>query len=1068
MVLSETEKYIRSGLNCLKDRIYQHLYSVQEVRMLPLAYGQRERVLESTKGWEVFSCQQTWGGPDRHFCFAAVLPMPEAAGGKEIVLRLNTGADDIWNTDNPQFLAYVNGTLRCAMDMNHHEVVVSSCARAGETADVRLYAYSNSKTCTNFLHLDVLAFSRQIEQGYYDLCVPFEAAFLLRDDDDRKTWMYQVLAEAVSRMDFRNISDGQFLESLEQARTLVRAQLIGTDRGDGNGPDGPEVYSVGHTHIDVAWKWPVRQTREKAVRSFQTVLSLMDEYPEYRFMSSQPQLYQFVKEECPSLLAQIKERVAEGRWEPEGGMWLEADCNITSGESFIRQILYGKKFFREEFGKGDNVVLWLPDVFGYSAALPQIMKKTGLNYFMTTKIGWNEKNKFPYDTMIWEGIDGSQVLSHFITTRDYRPYPELDRRKDISTTYNGMEDPSQIMGTWQRYQNRDISRKVLTCYGYGDGGGGTTREMIEKGKRLAEGICGCPRVRFAGVREFFEDLEQELSGKKVPKWSGELYLEFHRGTYTSMAENKKQNRACEFLLQQTEWMAAKAWQYGGRSYPADRLERAWKLLMLNQFHDILPGTCIEEVYTQTDMEYEEIRRICGEIQAQSRETLLPFLGISKQREANGDGERAACVTLWNPLSFSVSELTELPGAGWKLGTGETPATQPTYDGNTLLFAADIPAKGVLTIPAALSARESDAQKTVEPQPVRASVISLDTPFYQAEIQADGTISRLYDKEYDREVFLPGQAGNRLRIFDDRPLEYDAWNIDEEYTRKSWEPESAAEAELLEQGPLRYVVKISRTYLSSSIVQYLTFYGASRRIDFRTELDWQEHQQLLKAEFPFDIMSRSLRCEIQYGNVERPTHRNTSWDQARFEMCMHKWVDLSENGYGAALLNDSRFGCSAEDSTVSLTLLKSGIFPSPNADIGPHTLTYSLYPHGGDFRDGRVIQAAYALNCPPKQIWGTTKELAETRHTDFFLDAENIFVDVEKGAEDQKGIVVRMYEAYGRRTKAHWMSGIGDGVRVWECDMLEQKERELPVSDGQVESLFAPYEIKTFYLEWARQ
>lgn len=328
-----------------------------------------------------------------------------------------------------------------------------------------------------------------------------------------------------------------------------------------------EVYSIGHTHIDVAWKWPLRQTREKAARSFQTVLSLMKAYPEYLFMSNQPQLYQFVKEDRPELYAQIKERVQEGRWETEGAMWLEADCNLSSGESLIRHILHGKRFFREEFGCEDNVVLWLPDVFGYSAALPQIMQKTGLRYFMTTKIGWNDTNKFPYDTLYWEGIDGSRVLSHFITTCNYRQYPELCRGRYSSTTYNGLENASQVMGTWQRYQNKPVSRKVLTCYGYGDGGG-TTPEMIKQGKRLEKGLLNLPRVRFSKVRDFFENLEQEVAGKDVPLWCGELYLEFHRGTYTSMAAVKQKNRQREFLLLNTEALAALALsQNAGGSAP---------------------------------------------------------------------------------------------------------------------------------------------------------------------------------------------------------------------------------------------------------------------------------------------------------------------------------------------------------------------------------------------------------------------------------------------------------------------------------------------------------------------
>lgn len=1047
MTLSETEKYIKGTIEKIGDSIYQPLQKIDRVKCRRLDYNQRKYVLESTENWEEFDCSGTWGGRDYHICFAFTVRIPENAAGEEIVVRLATGATDIWNTDNPQFIAYVNGDMVCALDMNHQCIPLTKYAEGGENVDVRLYAYANTGRKNLFLDLTVNIFHRRIEETYYDLKVPMDAACLMRDEEDEKRRIFHILKTAAAQIDFRQgFASDHYRESLEKAGKYLKESLEATP-----GENPVQVYSVGHTHIDIAWKWPIRQTREKALRSFLTVLYLMDEYPDYIFMSSQPQLYAYVKEECPEIYEKIKEKIKEKRWEPEGGMWVEADCNISSGESLIRQIFYGKKFFAEEFGQGDNVVLWLPDVFGYSAALPQIMKKTGLKYFMTTKLGWNEKNKFPYDTMIWEGIDGSEILAYFITTRNYCTYPELIRQEAINTTYNGMENASQIMGTWQRYQNKEISSRVLTCYGYGDGGGGSTRKMLEEGKRLAKGIPGVPKVRFSGVKKFFTDLEKELDGKKVPKWCGELYLEFHRGTYTSMAENKKSNRFCEFLLQFTENLAVYAEDTGRSFYPEKELEKAWKLLLTNQFHDILPGSSIGEVYAQSAQEYEKICDICEKIQKDSIYALGEDLGMSWC-----GAEECDAVSVWNPLSFPSDCCIQLPGKEWITGNAED--FYHTFEGNTVIYARNVPGKGFKRISLKKSKEETKAEYKSE----TGDRVSLHTPYYKAEILADGKIERLYDVENNREIFDKKMPGNYIRIFDDRPYEYDAWNIDESYRINSWDPEPAGDICLIEES-MRWVVKLQLRYLQSEIEQEIIFYRDSRRIDFKTKIHWNQHQQLVKAEFPFQIMSRKITSDIQYGNVERATHKNTTWEQAKFEMCMHKWIDFSERGYGVAILNDSKYGYSAEESVISLTLLKSGIFPNPEADIGTHSFVYSLFPHKGDFREGKVIQEAYRLNCRPYFWTGKADSNKTDEKYGIWINRENIFAEVVKKADNRNGIIIRMYEAYGERTEVKWDYQGRKSEEVWECDMLENKEKLESVSSEGISSIFLPYEIKTFLI-----
>ncbi|MEG0566590.1 MAG: alpha-mannosidase, partial [Hungatella sp.] len=466
----------------------------------------------------------------------------------------------------------------------------------------------------------------------------------------------EVLNACVNQLDLRIPQSEAFLNSVESAIQYLQEHYYQELSHSRVGSLPVTVHSIGHTHIDVAWKWTLSQTRQKAVRSFLTVSRLMKQYPEYKFMSSQPQLYQYVKESAPKLYGEIKEMVKQGRWETEGAMWLEADCNLSSGESLIRQILYGKQFFRQEFGTEENEILWLPDVFGYSVALPQILKKSGIRYFMTTKLGWNENNQIPHDTMMWQGLDGSEILTYFITTTNYQSYPELNYKKTFNTTYNGLQNAKQIMGTWQRFQDQSLSRDVLTCYGYGDGGGGPTAQMLEENRRLEQGICGCPVTKQTFTRDFFHILEHNLTGKKIPRWCGELYLEFHRGTYTSMARNKKNNRECEFLNGDAEFFSVLAGYDGGTlSYPKKQLEEVWKLLMLNQFHDILPGSSIKEVYQDSDLQYARIRQIDHTIIREAQKNIVKQHGYQP-----ATGIESNCkLAVFNTVGFERTGLVKV-------------------------------------------------------------------------------------------------------------------------------------------------------------------------------------------------------------------------------------------------------------------------------------------------------------------------------------------------------------------------------------------------------------------------
>lgn len=1010
-------------IKTLKGAIVSKEYPAGLVYKKEIGYDKRETMLESITepGWELFENGSRFGGKDRHACFISNFTITEEMAGQNIWMQLRTGVTDIWNTDNPQFLVYINDEVICGMDMNHNNVCVACPAVAGTTFKIGVYAYSNSATISDYFNLSFYAKQAEVEKLYYDCSVLMDAAMELRPDDLERMKMLDAIQETLNRTELRYGIGREFYESVPKADKWLCENYYDKLKGEAT----VRVHSIGHTHIDVAWKWPVRQTREKALRSFATVLRYMDEYPAYRFLSSQPQLYSFVKEAEPKLFERIKERVKEGRWETEGAMWLEADCNLTSGESLVRQIIHGNRFFKEEFGKGDNKILWLPDVFGYSAALPQIMRKSGIDYFMTTKIGWNEFNKMPHDVFNWKGIDGTEVLTYFITTTEHKLYPELVLNPRHETTYNGRQNVTQIMGTWQRFSDKDLSTDVLTCYGHGDGGGGPTREMLEVDKRMALGLPGCPVTKQTFAGEFFEILSKNLEGKKVPKWNGELYLEYHRGTYTSQASVKNLNRRAEFTNEEAEFLSVWAGLANkGFKYPEAELEGIWKKTLLNQFHDILPGSSLAEVYEVTNAELKSVLL--------TDETL-----IKNAQEALFTKEEENVLTIVNTLPFDIDSYVD-------------------YNDKTA-YVKNIPGKGYLTVNAAdLTEDVSSSMKAAKTN----EGMTIETPLYECVIDSKGEISKLYDKRASRLVNKPGEALNALVAFEDRPWEYDCWNIDSTYEAKQWPVNEVVDMKLVKETSEKITVELVKKFLNSTITQNVSFYAKSPRIDFKTSVDWNESQILLKAAFPVDVCTNKCTADIQFGNVERPTHQNTSWDSARFEMCIQKWVDVSESGYGAAILNDCKYGCDVNESTMRLTLIKSGIFPDPKADVGHHEFTYALYPHEGDFRDGGVIEEAYKLNVPLRLLPGKASDKPSDRL--YKLEGDGVFASTIKPAEDGNGYVIRLHEEKGRRTTFKLDLSKFAASEIVETNLMEKEiEGSFSYKDGILSATIKPYEIKTY-------
>ncbi len=981
-----------------------------------------------TAAWADFDCQKMhWYGKDRHYWFKTTYRVPKELDGKRMWLHVRTQIDEWDDAKNPQFLLFVNGEVVQGIDMNHRDVWLSPSAKEGDVLELGLQAYTGTLHTEFNLIVEMQEIDALIEKVYYDLWVPLAAFSRMEEDDKNRRDIEAILNRTVNFIDLRTPYSGEFYRTLSEASDYIDKALY----SDMAGYQDVIATCIGHTHIDVAWWWTVAQTREKTGRSFATVLKLMEEYPNYKFMSSQPQLYAFLKERYPELYEKAKERIREGRWEPEGGMWVEADCNLTSGESLVRQFMHGKRFFKEEFGV-DNRILWLPDVFGYSGALPQIMKKCGIDYFMTTKLAWNQFNKIPYDTMRWRGIDGSEVLTHLITTLGVN-----QPIKDFFTTYNGMLHPDAIMGGWMRYQNKDINNDILVSYGYGDGGGGPTREMLETSIRMEKGVKGIPKVRQAFARTYFDELKERVSdNNRLPVWEGELYFEYHRGTLTSMTRNKRSNRKSELGLMDLELLSVLA--APGVAYPQEELDAMWKVVLLNQFHDILPGSSIHEVYEVTKEEYA---RLAGQLAAMTAE---------RRKAVAGSGEAVTVFNTTGQARNDIVNLGSLQGSVLMDSDGEVYPIQKTKDGS-IAFVRGLPSKGYRSFTV------SDTASAVERTPFTlVGERQLETPFYTVVIDGQGMFTSLYDKENDREVLQQGQRANLLRMYEDKPIYFDNWDIDIFYTEKYWDVDSVERMEWTEIGAVRAVLEITRKASQSTIWQKVIFYADSRRIDFETRVDWKEHQTLLKVHFPVAVHTDEATFDVQFGNLTRKTHQNTSWDVARFESCGQKWMDLSEGHYGVSLLNDCKYGHSVKDSNMALTLIKSGTEPNPTTDQEEHVFTYAIYPHAEGWRAAGTVAEAYKLN-QPLLVQTQTEEKEDYSFASVAHD--NVIIETVKKAEDGNGTVIRMYESENALTKTKLTVNTNFN-KAYICNLLEETECEADVAGREIEVVLKPYEVVT--------
>ncbi|MBI9016214.1 MAG: alpha-mannosidase [Phycisphaerae bacterium] len=962
--------------------------------------------------------------------------IPKEFAGKTVSLIFDSQGDSLVFRDNKP----IQG-----LDWARSDVIIEDTAKANQ--QVELYVEGGANHTFGGFQLRTMnqpkfaVFNQEVWTAYHDVkCLlemvnpstnPVERPHLPENDPLHSQIIY-TLNKAVDLFDWQDLSRDSIVKSAKKVSSYLKPfykQHVAN-------ASAPTIATMGHAHIDVAWLWPLRETMRKCGRSFSNVLDIMDRYPEFVFCQSQPQLYEYTRDKYPTLYERIKDKVKKNKWVPTGAAWVEMDCNIPSGESLVRQLLFGTRFFKEEFNYSP-VCLWLPDVFGYAASLPQILKLSGIDNFLTQKISWNQFTRFPHHSFNWTGIDGSTVLSHFLPGDDY----------------NCNLDPTVLMHSQRNYRQKDRSDIQGCLFGHGDGGGGPTKEMAERQRRY-KNLEAMPKCEPMTPKKFFTELKER--SHDLPQWVGELYLEIHRGTLTTQANNKKYNRLCENLMRCVEYISAMNLANGGK-YAQDKLNEAWKLILLNQFHDIIPGSSIKEVYADSDRDYAIAINAIEEVKANAVEY------FAKNVDTTGSG---IPVVALNDLSWQYDGVIAAEVKGLRKNSsyiatdikGNNSPVQVGKDGKAY-FKASIPSMGHTTIHINPGTHE-------DVKLLPATTKKIENENLSIKFDAKGRIKSIVDKNTKREAVKAGCVANQFLLFEDKPNDWDAWDIDIFYNDKMLCSDGELlSMELTETGPVRSVMHIKRKISKSIIAQDIILKAGSGQLDFVTSIQWgDEKDVLLKVAFPTDIHSETARYEIQFGNVTRPTHWNRPQDFAMFEVPGQKWVDLSQSDYGLSMLNDGKYGYDIKGDTIRMSLLRAPKMPDTTADVNKtHCFTYSIRPHGGDFTNG-TVRAGYELNNAPLAIAAkSSKGKLPASLSNMAITGDNVIIDTVKKCEDDNSIIVRLYEAHncaGQRTFSTSLAV----KKVTEVNLMEKPlNKTLKIADGKVKLTFSPYQIRTLKL-----
>ena len=1013
--MPEFVNYTRSQLDFALEMLEKPIYTV--VGQLSItAYRTKEpvRYSERTTGQELhLKPGDRWGDLFDCAWFHFTGAVPPAAAGQPVVLLLDVNGEMCVFDEqgNPvRGLTNVTSTYDYSLGGPGKRVLpLTASAAGGEAIDIWADAgcndlFGNLVENGTVKEANIAILNETARALFYDFQVLLDFLKVLPEDAPRSRQIQRALNQASWAVPG---PDG-----LRKAREILAPHLA----KEGGSPD-LQVSAIGHAHMDLGWLWPIRETKRKGARTFSTALANMDLYPDYIFGASQPQYFQWMKEDYPALYERIREKVAQGRIEPQGAMWVEADTNLIGSESMVRQVLYGKRFFRQEFGVNLDY-LWLPDVFGYSAALPQVLKKAGVDIFFTQKLSWSLINPFPHQSFRWEGIDGTAILAHM--------FPE--------ETYNSPALPRALHKIARNYKDSGVSDRTVMIFGIGDGGGGPGEEHIERLARL-KNLSGLPPVRQETIANFIPGWKKDAPN--FSSWVGELYLERHEGTLTSEARNKWFNRRMEQVLRESEFCAVINHSLTGEPYPVERLEAIWKEVLLYQFHDILPGSSIKRVYDESLARYRLMfAEVEGIIQAAYRQLAgrVNVSGLTRPAVA------------FNSLSWARQEWRKFAGA-WQL--------------------VKVPACGYTACELGHAASELPT--------VSAAADCLENDLLRVKFEPSGAISSIWDKSAGREVLQAGSLSNQLAVYVDPG---DAWDFPMDYANQAPRLFELTGARALVDGPTAVLEQTYRLGYST-LVQEIRLTAGSAVVEFSTRVNFLERAAMLRTSFPVQVHAEKSSCEIQFGHIQRPTHRNTSWDLAKDEVPAHKWVDLSQEDYGVALLNDSKYGHKIKNGTIDLNLLRSAPYPGPrlvaDADVRPdqphhayvdqgeHTFRYGLYPHTGGLANGRVVQKAYEFNIPIRMVEpaqgasGTDAQQASW----ITVSHPDVILETIKQAEDSTDLILRFYHAQNASVQVKvQLDGLGPVGAVAEVDLMEENPVNLALTSGAVDLRFGPFEIRT--------
>lgn len=1007
-------------------------------------------------GWKLVSPEHQWRGTNANAWYRRWVKIPDHIEGFPVAgSRVTVGitADDygeIW----------VNGKKRCDFEWDDGAVTLAEKARPGDRFLVAVRVKNRGgpgRLMKATLHSSIPEALGKRAAGYIEALRL--ARHIVNTLGGKEKQGLEHLTASIDALDMEALAaadTGKFLASLDSAT----AKLSGLKSLTG----GYTVHAAGYSHIDLAWLWRWVESIRVCEETFRSALGFFEEFDDFRFSMSQSHAYRWMEKHHPELFARIRKAVAEGKWEIVGATSVETDCNLPGAESHIRQLLLGKRYFLEKFGK-DVRIGWCPDSFGYNINLPQILKKAGVDYFVTAKISWNDTNPFPHNLFWWKAPDGSQVLTFLPMggyTFDLNGLKIIDHLARIEKQVEGV-------------------KRIMSVYGVGNHGGGPTRAMLERGERLKR-LDFYPEVKMTSALEFFTAFsKEELS--RLPVWQSELYLEYHRGTYTTQAAVKKGNRKGECGLMTAEKLASVA-RLHGNDYPARRLEKAWDLLVFNQMHDILPGSSITPVYRDVRRDYGRMR---GAYRRVTRES-LEALGRSVNFRSPGQGKP---VLVFNDLSWPRSGLVkveleedEAPGAGesWHMRNGANRnellcQVIEDEEGRSLIFRAeDVPSVGYRTFTAY---RDKTSPMADKKSSLRATATTLENAHLKVTLDPDtGNVVSLVHKATGREAVAEGGQANRLQLLEDRPKHYDAWNLG--FTGKSWNLDKVKSMKCIESGPVRAVVRIERTFLgaskkrrhptenfpSSFFTQDLILERGSPVLKVRLRADWWEDHICAKVAFPLSVDPKTCVYEAPYAHIERSTRRDTSWDKARYEVSAQKWADMATGGFGVAVLNDSKYGYDALHNCIRLTLLRSPTSPDPAADRGRHDTTYALYPHAGDWRESFTVRQGYELNYPllVHRLTPTPGHRPARGMSFLSVDAPNVIVTVWKKHEDSGGHILRLYEWAGRPETRVTLSLPFPVKKAYTIDLIEKKKIPIPANGEKIAVTIGPYAIETLLVE----